>query len=292
MKSVNLNEIKSKFGQLLSFATLQCQIKEDVLSAKIVQNKYFDFLEDNNYDKFLKDDIESVCFNILGADIRNGTNAFRNDMQYVGESYISICVSLGIPLRKLVLLYPIEKMLLLFPTYHEMSPFRIIERVYDDIKNITSFSILLKQRGYGVNTIAKLCRVNRRIITSLKDNPYYEEYVSKALLDDICSILDIDKVFLSKSSFVPYYFALWNDDTFKNIFKDNLENVISSHYTPVFNGEDIHTLNAYALIDFDKITLYSTRKERELPPNIFNYLIKLSIDDLRIEYFKRNIAYC
>ena len=45
MKSINLNELKNKFGYLLSYAHLQCDMNDTSISVRIEQSSYFDFLE-------------------------------------------------------------------------------------------------------------------------------------------------------------------------------------------------------------------------------------------------------
>lgn len=292
MKSINISEIKNKFGRLLSFASLQCGLREDILNAKIVHNKYFDFLEENETEKFLKDDLENICFNVFGADIRNYQDAFRNDMLYVGECYISISISLSIPLRKMFLLYPIDKMLLLFPTYHEMNPFNIISKVAKDIKNVSSFSMIISESGFSINALSSLLMCDRRILINLRDDPNYENSISHSLLKKLTEILQVDDIFFQKSSFASFYYSLWDDSVFKSIIKKNCQLIVPSAYKLLFPDEALKSSKPYAIISTKDVIIYSSKKERQLPKHLFDYIIKISVEEYKKYCFDNKIAFC
>jgi len=205
VKSVNINEIKNKFGYLLSFLHLQCELDNDSISNVIVESNYFDFLENNDVESFLSKDIVTISKNVFRASQKKYSPNYLNDYVYAGECYISISISLCIPLRKLFLIYPLSKMLSLFPLYHEVAQFRVIEKVKNDISTKTAFSILLEKSEYSVLSVSKICDINRNYLSSLLKEAKQEDKLTYLQISKLSDLFGVDKIFFTSSNFVPYY---------------------------------------------------------------------------------------
>ena len=293
MNTIDLSAVKSKFGSFLSFACLQCQMKPDILSVQIARKPFFDFLERNNASSFLGATNESLCFSIFGANVINGSDHFLNDVRYAGECYISVSVALSMPLRKLFLLYPLDKMLALYPTFHEMGPFRIIERVKEDLEGKTAFSVLLDESKLNLNSLAKLLRCRRDSLTLLKEDPNHEKKLSQKTISALSELLQADPVFFSSSSFCPYSLSLWDDERFVRIFKKNLSSFLGKQYPIVLllSGED-KSKESHARISYQCIEITNSTGRRQMPSYLFDYLIKISIDDYKESLLEDRIAFC
>ena len=296
MKSVNLNEIKNKFGYLLSYARLQCQMSDASINARIEQSDYFDFLENGYLDDFLLKDIPDICFNEFKVKTRNHSDTFLNEYVYAGECYISISICLSIPLRKLFLLFPLEKMVMLFPTYHEMSPFRIIERVNEEISKVTAFKIIVGRSGYSILTLSKITNIDRNYLSRLLNNPLEENKLTNNQITILSKALNISEIFFKKSTFVPYYYSLFNNDIFVTLFLEELKTVLAVSVDVVFDKtrNNNNTRNdRYLYVTPEEASIYKKGKLiKKIPNQQFDLSLFLAINKYKEYCFNNKKAFC
>ena len=301
MKSVDISALKRKFGLLLSYVVIQCGMSIELLDAKIRINDYFDFLEKGDIDSFLKEDNSVLCFNLFGARENNSTTKIRNDLLYAGECYISISISLSLPLRKLFILYPLDKMLELYPTYHEMAPFRIIDRVRNDIKDKSVFSIMLEKSDYTINQLSKITSIDRRFLKALKDNPKFEEKLTNEELYNLALVLNMNELFFTESRFIPFYFGLWNDEVFISYMKSTISNIINVNKDILFfrNVEDkqyeelIKNKKSFVYLSYhESFIIKNGRKSFKVPSEYFDLAIIFSVKQYKKYCLDNEIAFC
>ena len=267
-------------------------MNEEEINEKIIISPFFDFLEKNDPSLFMKETIESICLSEFGTFAHFPNDNFRNDYLYIGESYISISISLEIPLRKLFLLFPIKEMLLLYQTYHEMAPFRIIEKVQSEISHRSAFQAIMKNSQYNISQLAEILKCDRRTLMLLQSNSDYEEKISYSLLTKICAVLDIDPILLSRSQFIPYYFSLWNNDTFIKLMKKNIT-ITSGIKSTVFFNKLEDEKNKYILLTYQNAYSYKNKKmDRQISMKEFDLAISLSVKEYLHYCLENKIAYC
>ena len=267
-------------------------MNEEEINEKIIISPFFDFLEKNDSSLFMKESIESICLTEFGAFAHFPSDNFRNDFLYIGESYIAASISLEIPLRKLFLLFPIKEMLPLYQIYHEMAPFRIIEKVQSEISHRAAFQVIMKNSQYNISQLAKILNCDRRTLMLLETNPDYEEKINHSLLINICSILNIDPVLLSKSQFVPYYFSLWNNHVFVEMMKKNIT-ITSGINASVYLDKETIEDNKYILLTYQNAYSYKNKKmDRQISMKEFDLAISLSVKEYLNYCLENKIAYC
>jgi len=295
VKSVNINEIKNKFGYLLSFLHLQCELDSDSISNVIVESNYFDFLENNDVESFLSKDIVTISKNVFRASQKKYSPNYLNDYVYAGECYISISISLCIPLRKLFLIYPLSKMLSLYPLYHEVAQFRVIEKVKNDISTKTAFSILLEKSEYSVLSVSKICDINRNYLSSLLKEAKQEDKLTYLQISKLSDLFGVDKIFFTSSNFVPYYSSLWNEYQFVIFVIKHLSSICENkHVYFDFDGNrlEANKNKTYIVISPDEAYLYKKNNRSKIPNSKFDLAIKLSLIEYREYCLNKNIAFC
>lgn len=291
MKTVDIVSIKKKFGHLLSYAVSNCGLDIDILNQKIIGSRYFDFLENGDSGLFLSDNISDICVNVLGSKKNNLNDEYRNDLVYCGESYISCSVSLNIPLRKLIYLFPISEMLKLFPIFHEMNPYRLIEEVNDKLKGRSSFGMLLEDSLFNINQLSKLLGCDRRLLTELRFNSAIEEKLSFGLVKRLSSVFGVDELFFSKSDFHYYSYSFWKSEQFVKYMKSNLSILYSMNI--VFADEDFKEKGNYILLDYSEAYIYREGKRtKQIYPSIFELCLSKSIEQYREYCFIHGVAFC
>ena len=297
MKSINLNELKNKFGYLLSYAHLQCDMNDTSISVRIEQSSYFDFLENDNISNFLSKDVSDICFNEFGVKAKKLSETYLNEYVYAGECYISISISLSIPLRKLFLLFPLDKMVELFPSYHEMSPFRIIERVNEELSNITAFKILVNRSVYSISALSKITDIDRNYLSRLLDNPKEENKLTSRQIYILSKALDTDEIFFKKSVFIPYYSSLFKSEIFVSIFLIELKTILSTSMDVIFDllneKKERNIVGRYLYVTPEDAYIYLCEKLiRKVPDQQFDLALLLAITKYKEYCLIGKIAYC
>lgn len=296
MKSVNINEIKNKFGRLLSYAALQNGMSVDLINEQIIQNLYFDFLENDEINRFLLDDLSDISFKAFNVRGKKYSELFLNDYVFAGNSYISISISLSIPLRKLFLLFPLKEMIALFPVYHEMSPYSVIEKVKEEISHKSAFGIIVKRSELSVHIIAKATGINRNFLQSLVYDSSLENKLTIDNVVKITKLLNVDKVFITKSNFSGYYSSIWNNAIFVKIFKEKLYSISRSNKFPIY-FEDVNKENIkeslFLYLTTHSAVFYSSNKVvAKIADNLFDFVLLSAIDAYKGYCLSNRLAYC
>lgn len=295
MKSVNINEIKNRFGYLLSFLRLQCELDDEAISNLIVESNYFDFLENNNLELFLSKDIATISKNIFRASQKKYSSNYLNDYVYAGECYISISISLCIPLRKLFLIFPLSKMLSLYPLYHEVASYRVIEKVKEDISKKTAFSILLEKSDYSILSVSKICNINRNYLSALLKDRKQEDKLTYSEINKLSDLFEVDNIFFRSSDFVPYYSSLWNDYQFVILVNKHLSLICETKQVYFdFDGKkpEGNENKTYIVVSPNEAYLYKKTIRNKVPNSKFDLAIKLSLIEYREYCISKNMAFC
>lgn len=292
MKTLDISQIKNKFGRLLSYAHYQCALSDESINARVVNNRFFDFLEYNRVDSFLKTSLDDICFNELGGGIKRFDDQLSKEYIYAGESYITVAISLSIPLRKLFMLFPLQKMIELFPTYHEMGNFRLIEKVENELSSITTLKVLLERDKISVFNLSRALYINRYTLNKIKNNQKEEKILTYQETLDLSAFFNVDPIFFTSSQCVPYYASLWDDDLFVALFLTSVKLAVTDKY-PLFYMDKPSKLNSYMLLTPSSLVFYSKGKiAKQLPEYKFDFLIDMTIKYYKDICFQQGKAYC
>lgn len=303
MKTFNAYALQEKFGDFLSFCVLQ-KMNVEVLSARIASDPYFDFMEKNDVASFMQEDNEAIYRRLFAkrlAPVDNGV--FDNAAKWCGFAYISISVSLAIPLRKVFLLYPLPVGMGDFALYHELPPSRIVKRFERDFGNRSAIDALLETKPripYGT-PLATLLKCDLRTLRKLKDDASFYEKAPSSLLNAICEHEGWDEVFFRKSKFVPYYPALWNDSFFKQSLGEFLWLCFAKRGEPEPLFINAYAQKGEAIPEHYSGVVYSQEKaidylvgkpKRMLEPSAYEIAIAYAIDQFREHLLRQDKAYC
>jgi len=292
VKTLDINQIKNKFGRLLSYAHYQCALSDESINARIINNRFFDFLEYNRVDNFLKGSLDDICFNELGGGTKRFDDHLSKEYIYAGESYISVAISLTIPLRKLFMLFPLQKMIELFPTYHEMGNFRLIERVKNELSSLSTLKILLERDNIKVLHLSKALYLNRNTLAKFKNNQEEERKLTYQEILDLSAFFNVDPIFFTSSQCIPYYLSLWDDDLFVALFLTSVKAAITDKYSLFYMDKPLK-LNTYMLLTPSSLVFYSKGKPvKQLPEYKFDFLINMTIKYYKDICFQQGKAYC
>lgn len=130
---------------------------------------------------------------------------------------MSICLNKRIPLKQVMLLCPLEKMLQYFKIYHEMNDLELINKFMEDDY---PQSILRKLRKMRYLTVKELALTTGIPELTIK---YYEKSNNNLFnasfenISNICKVLHFpDTYFIRYSKFIPYTYMLFEDSKIFN----------------------------------------------------------------------------
>ena len=301
MKRFDAQALKDKFGDFLSLCLMQ-GMDLDALSNKITFDPYFDFMERNDVASFMAEDNAAIYYRIFGSRVPlSYRDSFNNAAKWCGYSYITISVSLTLPLRKVFLLYPLKEAMADFDVYHEMASIRVIERFQKDFAKISAVKRLLEygpRIPYGTS-LAALIPCDSRVLAKLKDDPEYYLKAPSHILREVCRCEGWDEVFFRQSVFVPYFPELWNNEGFVDDMKKTIAIILRKHEeTPIIyddHREDFALPEHYSgilLTEYEASVYRLGKLQRTLAPSLFDIAVAHSIESLKLHCIEQGIAFC
>ena len=301
MKTFNATSLKDKFGDFLSLCVLE-GISLEALNNRIVFDPYFDFMERNDVGAFVNEDNSILFYRLFGSRIsERNISSFDNAVKWCGYAYISISVSLSIPLRKVLLLYPLNYAVADFTPYHEMAPIRVLEKFKSDFAVISPIKRLLEygeRIPYGA-PLATLIHCDVRTLNKLVDDPLYHLKAPAAIIADLCRYEGWDEVFFRRSTFIPYYPKLWDDAAFTDDMIRVVKLMLRKHadtailFDDSSGGFDIPVnYSGLVLSEYEANEYVNGKFRRSLPPSLFELALSFSIDAYKERCNRQGIPYC
>jgi len=227
MKYVEIDKLKNKFGTLLSYLYEQSGIELDNLSHKIVNNSFFDFMENNKVEEFI-----DMPFEEIASKLYNYKPYFDysvdpiSSIYYAGIQYINISINYRIPLRQVFLIFPLKKMVSSFDVYHEMNDKKLGEYFYSIYKKSSIFKLLIDGR-FTTNELSLFSGISVGTIRSYENNEklFSASYENISILS---KILKVDESLMTKySSFIPFDDVIYKMDEFIGLLKENITSILN-----------------------------------------------------------------
>ncbi|MCQ3035329.1 MAG: hypothetical protein MJ248_03840 [Bacilli bacterium] len=188
---INVNDINS-ISLLLSstfFYGFDRQISEDVIEARIINNKYIGYLENGDSSFLIYTKQETIIESIFERNIDPEVILKTNPLSlWLGDIYTKLFFTFNKSFSFLFLYLPIKKAIELFSVYHEMDNSQLIDLFEKMVKAKTVISLLLEREQLTIGELSSLTGVNYNTIVSYtRDN----EFIYNAKLDSIYKISQV-----------------------------------------------------------------------------------------------------
>jgi len=211
LEIVDTQKIKKKFGTLLSKLHTDNKLSNEEIEEVIINNDYFDFLEKQNPKSFLDDSYERIAKKIFNCE-----TVFSEEMlseyYWSGTMYMSICLNKRIPLKQIVLLCPLSKMLGYYDVYHEMSESQLINKFIEDDYKTSILKLIRKKRNMTVKELSLACNIPLLTIKYYEKN---NDSLFKASFENISKLVFFlncsETLFLRYSRYTPFSYILFED---------------------------------------------------------------------------------
>ncbi len=230
-------EYKSKFGVLIS-RLHEIGFTDDIITKRIVEERFFSCFEDNKQDVFLKTPLEEIIQNVFDKEnvVFDYGAPYVSEYYWAGEAYFTLLMDGKIPLERLFLICPLSKMVQMFSPYHEM-PFSSLKDAYvRDEKEKSIFKSLKQLRHLTNKELSVLTGIKVPTLNSYKNNDilYRASFQNLTLLSKAFHISP--NVFKKETSFFLISDDLLHDETFLIKFKKKLVSFFGiEESTPLIN---------------------------------------------------------
>ena len=263
--AIDVNEIKKKFGLLLNYL-VEAGFSFENIEEKILRHSYFLFLENNGAEEFIKTALEAIIKDVFRKDVFiDYTKPVKSELYWAGEMYITICANESIPLQRVMLILPIEKMLCLFNPYHEMNAAQLVERYKQEEEKTSVLKSLIAEKSLTFRELTELTRINSKTLLSYA----YNDKLFKASASNVYCLSNLlgvpPCVFIEQSNFVPNAHLLLKDDTFAKIFTKSLANYLNFPNNKIYLTSTTENIEKYfekydIVLDTYNYFLYKKRK--------------------------------
>lgn len=295
---VNIGDLKTKFGFLLSYLYHSVHISLENISDVLVSSSLLDMLEDNKLDEFMAMTNYEILMILFpnAKEIENESNNDIGKLYWSGIQYINIFLNYRIPLRQILLTLPLSEMVKKYDVYHEMNE---IELCKDYMKTEYQFDSILKyfrnQKKMSTRQLSLLTSISESTLKYLESNNNYIFNISSKNMIALSKVLNMDLVFCKKKSdFVPITFSLLQN----KLYVTNLSIAIGKYLNKPFpnlnirffkekesnSGEVYLYINESPYIEIDG-------KEKYIDDIILRKLLSIGLDEYLSEYLKSNLVF-
>lgn len=295
---INISELKTKFGKLLSYLFHNANLELDNINDKLLSSSFLDMLEDNRLNEFISMPLEVMTRELFPKVEQSlDSNNDIGEIYWAGLQYMNLFLNYRIPLRTLFILCPLKEMVAKFTIYHEMNEIELCKDFMKD--NYINNSILKYFRNLkrlSVRELSILSGVAEPTIKYLEDNNNNFYNATNKTLDSICRLLNIDMTFLKrKSQFLPVTYNLLNNKEFVVL----LSIVIGKYYLngdspnlsiKFYKEKDLDKGQAYLIINNYPLLIING-KERLVDDNVFKGLLDLTIDRYLEKYIDTTLVF-
>lgn len=295
---INISELKTKFGKLLSYLFHNANLELDNINDKLLSSSFLDMLEDNRLNEFISMPLEVMTRELFPKVEQSlDSNNDIGEIYWAGLQYMNLFLNYRIPLRTLFILCPLKEMVVKFTIYHEMNEIELCKDFMKD--NYINNSILKYFRNLkrlSVRELSILSGVAEPTIKYLEDNNNNFYNATNKTLDSICRVLNIDMTFLKrKSQFLPVTYNLLNNKEFVVLLSIVIGEYYLNGYSPdlsikFYKEKDLNKGQAYLIINNYPVLIING-KERLVDDNVFKGLLDLTIDRYLEKYIDTTLVF-
>ena len=295
---INISELKTKFGKLLSYLFHNANLELDNINDKLLSSSFLDMLEDNRLNEFISMPLEVMTRELFPKVEQSlDSNNDIGEIYWAGLQYMNLFLNYRIPLRTLFILCPLKEMVAKFTIYHEMNEIELCKDFMKD--NYINNSILKYFRNLkrlSVRELSILSGVAEPTIKYLEDNNNNFYNATNKTLDSICRVLNIDMTFLKrKSQFLPVTYNLLNNKEFVVLLSIVIGEYYLNGHSPnlsikFYKEKDLNKGQAYLIINNYPVLIING-KERFVDDNVFKGLLDLTIDRYLEKYIGTTLVF-
>ena len=217
IEQIDFIELKNKFSDYISKLYTNNNISLDCINNTIIQNDIFDFLENNNTNKFLSYSYEEFVYKLYKTNSIYLKNEAISEIVWASKMFITLSLNLNMPLKTIALLCPLKEMVELFPAFHEMNDIQIINHFKQNILKKSILKELKKLRNINTKKLSTITDININTLNSYEKNNEHLFNTSFNNISKIKNALNISYSFFKKESdFMPFSYTLLENDKIKN----------------------------------------------------------------------------
>lgn len=296
IKYFDANQVKEKFALLIA-RLHDAGLPIDYINQVIVKSSFFDCFEKNDLESFMKMSIESISETVFGKEClvdysRNLDSAYY----WAGLSTMEIMMNLNVPLKRILLLMPLRKMIAHFDVHHEMHPLEFLN-LYQTIENSNSVLLALREETWiSISRVSFLTEIKQPLLNAIERSNVALFATSFANLDKLAKLFNVSiDVFKKKSSYVPFSNSIMKNKEFESLFVKNILNYfnfaedstycVSQTYIDDKESRSILVNNKY-IVDLSNpfgVTYISSNRitRRYLTREEFSFLYQKTINSLK-----------
>lgn len=221
--AINNNDIKNKFGTLLSVLHTEGFL-DDAIDNGIIESTFFDCFENNNVNLFVNTGIEEIIQTVFSKSIYVDYNkALISEYYWAGQSYIQIMLNSNVPLKRALMLLPLKDMIDLYPVYHEMNPVKIRLKYKEIEDNVSILKVIRNINGYSIRKLSFLTGIKEITLATYDKSNEKLFNASSNNINKLLNVFNISKsIFNKESSYVPYFEFMFEDKEFVDLFLNNI----------------------------------------------------------------------
>ncbi|MBE6127557.1 MAG: hypothetical protein E7182_06245 [Erysipelotrichaceae bacterium] len=210
---IDLERLQDKFATLICLLHMDLGMSLSEISGLILSNDYFDFLERNEADRFMNAGFESIAERLFGNPVSfDYRSELPSEVYWAAYQLIHISISTLTPIKRVVLLFPLERIVSFFEVYHEMNEAELVKHW----RETESRSSVIKAIGkpYKVRQLSSATDIPAATLNSYSDNRKLFN-ASFSNIDKLSRVLDCPiSLFRAESAFVPLDPILFKDEQF------------------------------------------------------------------------------
>ncbi|MBQ7249853.1 MAG: hypothetical protein IJS37_00690 [Bacilli bacterium] len=235
----SIQSLKDKFATLISTMVSSLGMTLEQVSELILRNSYFDFMEKNEAQSFLDENPETILKTIFGHEIHVDPLAPILDIPYwAAYQAINVSIVASVPLKQIVLLFPLPRMASFFQEFHERGEKDFVRFYLEEAKKQSILKSCLD--GMSLMTLSHLSGIKLPTIMRLLDNEALFR-TSFQNVDTLSSILDKPlSLFRQESLFIPLDETMFRIPEFVNSLLNELPKIMGMRK---MDGESIEIVH-------------------------------------------------
>lgn len=125
------------------------------------QSEFLKKVENGVYDDYFNKPLEEIFFDITNRHIdRDDSYGIYDDAYWCGSSYFELFQKTRKPFSYIFLKLPLERMMYIYPVYHEMDITSLIGYFVKIEKNKTILRLLCESSGYSLTKLSQVTGIN------------------------------------------------------------------------------------------------------------------------------------
>ena len=215
--------VKEKFALLIA-KLHRAGLLTEYIGDAIIKSPFFDCFENNDINDFMTLSFEAITKMVFNKEVLydNATN-YINDYYWAGQSIMNIMMNLEVPLKRILLIMPLQEIVGAFEVYHEMHDQNFLEHYLELEKERSLLKAIRSERGLSIPDIAYLTGIKASVLNLYdrsNDALFVSSFSNLTRLSNLFGI-SID-AFRTKSSFEPISQYVMQSKAFEPILVDGI----------------------------------------------------------------------